>query len=83
MALTSYLAAVGVLFATVFVAQIVAALGYGHVFPWSVPAVYRGIAGSGQPPVSGLGISLVLSSRSPASRRPSCGGVRPPRPGEP
>jgi ABC-2 type transport system permease protein len=55
-----YLAAVGVLFATVFVAQIVAALGYGHVFPWSVPAVYSGIAGSGQPPVSGLGISLVV-----------------------
>ena len=38
-----YLAAVGVLFGIVFVAQIVAALGYGHLFPWSVPGVFSGL----------------------------------------
>jgi ABC-2 type transport system permease protein len=40
-----YLAAVGALFAAVFCAQIVAALGYGAYFPWSVPALYTGVTG--------------------------------------
>ena len=30
---------------TVFLAQIIAALGYGQYFPWSVPALFSGIAG--------------------------------------
>jgi ABC-2 type transport system permease protein len=35
----------------VFCAQIVAALGYGAYFPWSVPALYTGITGlDGQQP---------------------------------
>jgi ABC-2 type transport system permease protein len=36
-----YLAAVGAIFAAVFVAQVVVLLGYGQYFPWSVPALYR------------------------------------------
>ena len=54
-----YLAAVGVLFVLVFLAQIVAALGYGHVFPWSVPALYSGMAGADQPRVTVVGYLLV------------------------
>jgi ABC-2 type transport system permease protein len=54
-----YLAAVGVMFLTVFTAQIVAALGYGHLFPWSVPATYSGVAGPEQPAAGPIGYTLV------------------------
>jgi ABC-2 type transport system permease protein len=54
-----YLAAVGVMFVLLFVAQIVAALGYGHLFPWSVPAIYSGVAGDDGLPVGVLGFVLV------------------------
>lgn len=54
-----YLAAVGVMFVTVFAAQIVAALGYGHLFPWSVPGIYSGLAGPGKQAVGWLGFTLV------------------------
>jgi ABC-2 type transport system permease protein len=40
-----YLPAVGVMFLIVFLAQVVAAAGWGSYFPWSVPALYSGIAG--------------------------------------
>lgn len=40
-----YLPAVGVMFLMVFLAQVVAAAGWGPYFPWSVPALYSGIAG--------------------------------------
>jgi ABC-2 type transport system permease protein len=56
-----YLAAVGVMFATVFTAQIVALLGYGPYFPWSVPAFYSGIAGADQPAPGLLGYLLVIA----------------------
>ncbi|MEU6721156.1 ABC transporter permease [Nonomuraea sp. NPDC046802] len=56
-----YLAAVGVLFGIIFVSQIVAALGYGAVFPWSVPGLYAGIAGAGQDPPGPLGLLLVAA----------------------
>ncbi|MGI5502332.1 ABC transporter permease [Lentzea sp. CA-135723] len=53
-----YLAGVGAMIAAVFCAQIVAALGYGQFFPWSVPALASGLAGE---PESGLpGIVLVV-----------------------
>jgi ABC-2 type transport system permease protein len=45
-----YLTAVGIMFLTVFATQIIAALGYGNWFPWSVPALYAGIAGPDTPP---------------------------------
>jgi ABC-2 type transport system permease protein len=56
-----YLAAVGVMFATVFTAQIIATLGYGQYFPWSVPALYSGIAGAGKPTTGPLGYLLVFA----------------------
>ena len=54
-----YLPAVGVMFLMVFLAQIVAALGYGHLFPWSVPGVFSGLAGPDRPTVGPLGFVLV------------------------
>lgn len=55
-----YLAAVAVMFLTVFLAQIVAALGYGHLFPYSVPAIYSGVSGTGRAPVGVTGYTLVV-----------------------
>ncbi|MGP3915955.1 hypothetical protein [Nonomuraea sp. 10N515B] len=57
-----YLAAVGALFALVFCAQVIAALGYGAYFPWSVPGLYAGIAGEGQDPPGPLGLLLVAAT---------------------
>ncbi|WP_158896123.1 ABC transporter permease [Amycolatopsis anabasis] len=55
-----YLAAVGTLFVTVFLAQIIAVLGYGHLFPWAVPGIYSGIGGPDQPPVGIAGYTAVV-----------------------
>lgn len=55
-----YLAAVGVLFGVIFASQIIAALGYGAVFPWSVPGLYAGIAGAAQDPPGPPGLLLVV-----------------------
>jgi len=54
-----YLAAVGIMFATVFAAQVIAALGFGTWFPWSVPALMTGVAGAdqagpGRPGIAGV-----------------------------
>ena len=54
-----YLPGVGVLIAAVFCAQIIAALGYGQYFPWSVPALFSGLAGPDQPSPGLLGFALV------------------------
>ena len=54
-----YLAAVGAMFLTLLAAQVVAAVGYGAWFPWSVPALLAGTAGPGQAPEL-LGIVSVL-----------------------
>jgi ABC-2 type transport system permease protein len=40
-----YLAPLGVVALTVAFSQIIAALGYGHYFPWAVPALFSGTAG--------------------------------------
>jgi ABC-2 type transport system permease protein len=56
-----YLAAVGVMFVMVFLAQIIATLGYGHLFPWSVPGVFSGIAGADRPAVGPVGFALVVA----------------------
>jgi ABC-2 type transport system permease protein len=55
-----YLAAVAVMFLITFLAQIIAALGYGHLFPYSVPAIYSGISGPGHTPVGVTGYTLVV-----------------------
>jgi ABC-2 type transport system permease protein len=55
-----YLPGVGVLFAVVFTAQIVAALGYGAWFPFSVPALHAGITGQQSPAPAGYaGVAAV------------------------
>jgi ABC-2 type transport system permease protein len=55
-----YLAAVGVMFVVVFLSQIIAALGYGHLFPWSVPALFGGVAGESRTMPGPLGYGLVV-----------------------
>lgn len=57
-----YLAAVGVLFVLAFTAQIIAALGFGAWFPYSVPGLYAGIAGPGHDPPGPISFLLVLST---------------------
>lgn len=56
-----YLAAVGSMFLALFAAQIIAAIGYGHLFPWSVPSLYAGVAGLEQRPAGILGVVLVIA----------------------
>ncbi|WP_336215945.1 ABC transporter permease [Nonomuraea sp. LPB2021202275-12-8] len=57
-----YLAAVGVLFVLAFAAQIIAALGFGAWFPYSVPGLYAGITGPGHDPPGPISILLVLTA---------------------
>ncbi|MFI6387102.1 ABC transporter permease [Nonomuraea sp. NPDC050540] len=57
-----YLAAVGVLFVLAFAAQIIAALGFGAWFPYSVPGLYAGIAGPGHDPPGPISVLLVLTT---------------------
>lgn len=56
-----YLPAVGAMVATLFSAQVVAALGFGQYYPWSVPGLYAGIAGPHLDPPGLLGYLLVLA----------------------
>ncbi len=55
-----YLPAVGAMFATLFAAQVTAAVGYGEWFPWSVPSLLSGVAGEGQAAAGSLSLALVL-----------------------
>lgn len=55
-----YLPAVGTMFAVLFTAQLVAALGYGDWYPFSVPALHAGLAGNASPP-TGLGYAGVVA----------------------
>jgi ABC-2 type transport system permease protein len=54
-----YLPAVGCVVFAVVLSQIVAALGWGGYFPWSVPAVYSGAAGENARQVHVIGYTLV------------------------
>ncbi len=64
-----YLPGVGALFAAVFTAQIIAALGYGPWYPYSVPPLYAGIAEpeSARPGLSGFASVAVLAIASVAA----------------
>lgn len=65
-----YLPAVGVLFAVVFTAQILAALGYGAWFPFSVPALHAGAAGQQTPSLLGYtGVAAVAIASVAATAR--------------
>ena len=55
-----YMPAVAVMFVSVFAAQVIAALGYGAWFPFSVPSLLSGIAGPDQAHASAVGITGVL-----------------------
>lgn len=54
-----YLPAVGAMFVTLLAAQVVAAVGYGAWFAWSVPALLAGAAGPDQATPGPLGIASV------------------------
>lgn len=55
-----YLPAVAVLFLTVLLAQVLAAVGHGAWFPWAVPALLAGTAGPVPAGIGGAGPVLVL-----------------------
>ncbi|MEU4248411.1 ABC transporter permease [Amycolatopsis sp. NPDC026612] len=55
-----YLPGVAAMIAAVFLAQVIALLGYGRYFPWSVPALYSGIAGPASDPPGPFGFGLVV-----------------------
>jgi ABC-2 type transport system permease protein len=54
-----YLAGVAAMITAVFLAQVVAFLGYGGYFPWSVPALSTGLAGPDRDPPGVAGYVLV------------------------
>jgi ABC-2 type transport system permease protein len=56
-----YLTGIGAMILVVFTAQVVAALGYGQYYPWSVPALYIGIAGPQAGPVGATGVAGVVA----------------------
>jgi ABC-2 type transport system permease protein len=56
-----YLSAIACLFVVVFTAQVVAVLGYGAYFPWSVPALYSGAAGPDQLALGPLSYGMVVA----------------------
>lgn len=55
-----YLSPFGFMIFTLVLAQIVAAAGYGHLFPWSVPALVSGIAGSDAAVLETASVIIVL-----------------------
>lgn len=54
-----YLVAVAAMFASLFAAQVIAALGFGAWFPWSVPSLLSGVAGPEQASPGAWGIAGV------------------------
>lgn len=64
-----YLPGVAVMFLTVLTAQVVAVLGYGAWFPWSVPSLIAGAAGpdQAQPGWPGLAAVVVVAVASGAA----------------
>lgn len=56
-----YLAPLGFIIFMVVVAQVVAAIGYGHYFPWAVPALFSGVAGE-EPVLPWSSLLIVLST---------------------
>jgi len=55
-----YLAPLGVVILVVIFAQVIAATGWGDYFPWSVPALYAGMAGPEYAQLGGISYLLVL-----------------------
>ncbi len=55
-----YLSPLGFMVFTIVLAQIIAVTGYGQFFPWSIPALISGIAGSDSAMIEGVSIIIVL-----------------------
>jgi ABC-2 type transport system permease protein len=55
-----YLSPIGFMVFTLVLAQIIAAMGYGHFFPWSIPALISGAAGSDNAIIEDISIIIVL-----------------------
>jgi len=55
-----YLVAMAAMFASLFAAQVIAALGFGGWFPWSVPSLLSGVAGPQHASPSGWAIAEVV-----------------------
>lgn len=55
-----YLSALGFVVSAIVLAQIIAVTGYGHYFPWAVPALYSKITGSISPPLEPISYILVV-----------------------
>lgn len=55
-----YLSPLGFMIFTLVLSQMVAAAGYGHLFPWAVPAIASGAAGSDNAMLGGVSIIIVL-----------------------
>jgi len=55
-----YLSPLGFMVFTLVFAQIIAAAGYGQFFPWSIPALVSGIAGSNTTMIENTSIIIVL-----------------------
>jgi len=64
-----YLTGIAAMILIVFTAQVVAALGYGQYYPWSVPALYIGVAGpaAGHVGVAGVAGVIVVALASVAA----------------
>ena len=57
-----YLPPVGVLFLAVFLSQVIAALGWGAYFPWSVPALSSGAAGPEMQDMGAVSYLIVVTT---------------------
>lgn len=55
-----YLSPLGFMVFTMVLAQIIAATGYGHLFPWSIPALASGAAGSENAALGGISLVIVI-----------------------
>ncbi|GAB6393074.1 MAG: bacitracin ABC transporter permease [Treponematales bacterium] len=55
-----YLAPLGFIVLTLLFSQIIAAIGYGYYFPWSVPALFSGVAGEHKAALSPLSYLVVV-----------------------
>jgi ABC-2 type transport system permease protein len=55
-----YLPPLGFMIFTIALAQIIAFIGYGHLFPWSIPAIASGITGNDDAMIEGASIIIVL-----------------------
>lgn len=55
-----YLSPLGFMIFTLVFAQIVAATGYGHLFPWSIPALASGLAGGMDIRVEMISVVIVI-----------------------